>query len=138
MSCLFGTSALADDLKVNRLEQEVRDLKRQVEQLSQRIEQLERSPATPATDGTATPNHLRPATPNAPWYSLENWQKVHLGTTEDEARTILGTPTTVRDTQTPGERQLFYARELKADSFLSGYLKVKDHRVTEIQVPTLK
>jgi hypothetical protein len=138
---LNGADALAanttDDVKITQLEQDVRELKRTVIEQARRIEQLERQPPVQPRE-TSPPNHLRPTAPDAPWLDAANWKRVQIGSAEDEVRKILGAPTTVRDSTTPGEQTLFYASELHTDSFLAGFIKVKNHRVTEIQAPVLK
>ena len=133
-----GMPAHADDLKVNQLEQEVRELKRLVAEQDRRIEQLERANASAHPEPADPPNHLQSQRADAPWLDAQNWNRFQVGSAEDDVRKILGPPTTVRDLPLTKERQLFYARELSPDRFLSGYVKVKDRRVTEIQAPVLR
>jgi hypothetical protein len=130
--------APAEDLKVNQLEQEVRELKRVVAEQGRRIEQLERENAAGHAEPGTPPNHLRVQRTDAPWLDAQNWTRIQVGSSEDDVRKILGPPTTQRDLPLTSELQLFYARELGPDRFLSGYVKVKDRRVTDIQVPALR
>lgn len=137
-SLLLAVPAFADDLKVTQLEQEVRELKRAILEQGRRIEQLERENAAAKTENGTPPNHLPQQRADAPWLDAQNWKRIQVGGSEDEVRKILGPPTTQRDLPLTSELQLFYARELGPDRFLSGYVKVKDHRVTEIQAPVLR
>jgi hypothetical protein len=133
-----GVPVRADDLKVNQLEQEVRELKRLVLEQGRRIEQLERANAAAHAEPGNPPNHLQPQRAEAPWLDAQNWKRIEVGSSEDDVRKFLGAPTTQRDLPLTAEQQLFYARELGVDRFLSGYVKVKDHHVTEIQAPVLR
>lgn len=137
-SLVLTVPALADDLKTNQLEQEVRELKRVVAEQGRRIEQLERQNAVEHPESATPPNHLQAQRTDAPWLDAQNWKRIQVGGSEDEVRKILGPPTTQRDLPLTSELQLFYAKELGPDRFLSGYVKVKDHRVTEVQAPVLR
>src|SRR4051794_4487480 len=80
----------ASDLRVNQLEQDVRDLKRQIVALSRQLDELQRArPDRPVTPGS-TETHA--AAPNTEWVDASKWQKLHPGMSELEVITLLGPP----------------------------------------------
>jgi outer membrane murein-binding lipoprotein Lpp len=130
------TALAADDLKVSQLEQDVRDLQRQVQALSRQIEMQRAQPApaqgtirqqsTPASAATGTPV----------WVDAAKWSKLQPGMSELEVVTLLGPPTSMRPEE--GQRLLMYALEIGASGFLSGSITLRDGRVVAITKPTLQ
>ena len=137
----FPAVALADDFKIIKLEQDVRNLERQVGELQRQVNSLERrgSPAEaplPLRDkgaGTDAPA----AADTVLWYSSANWDRVRVGMDELDVIRLLGKPTTMRggDAQT---RTLLYAVEIGSSGFLGGSVELQNHRVVAVNKPVLK
>ena len=135
MLLLPVAAAAADDTRISFLEQEVRNLQRQVQSLSMQINDLQRRPdrpssAPPAADGTASPSH------SDTWIDATKWQRVHRGMSELEVIGLLGPPTSMRDEQ--GTRVLLYALEIGSSGFLGGSVRIRDRLVEEVKSPTLQ
>jgi hypothetical protein len=138
-------AAIADDLKVSQLEQDVRELQRIVQQQARRIEALEsamrqaRVGRMPLPD-PSVPAAVASAVSDVPvaWLQSANWDKLRPGMSEVEVIRVLGSPSTARKSATGNTQTLFYAREFEAGGFLSGQVILTDQRVVEIQRPTLK
>jgi hypothetical protein len=130
----FAATA-ADDNRVPYVEQEVRNLQRQVMSLSRRIDELERRPAL----ANATPRgSIAPAaaTGSEIWIDAEKWRKVRPGMSELEVIGLLGPPTTLREQD--GARVLFYALEIGSSGFLGGSVRFRQRAVVEVLTPTLQ
>jgi hypothetical protein len=125
----------ADDLKVAQLEQDVRDLKRQVLALSRQLDEVRNRPGSPParigpTPGTAPANH------DDAWVDAAKWQRLRLGMSELEVLDLLGPPTSMRDEN--GVRLLLYAMEIGSSGYLSGSVSLRDRVVSGVQKPALK
>lgn len=128
----------ADDFKVIKLEQDVRNLETQVRELSRQVAELQRGAAWPV-DRPASPASRPAAPPGSPlWLDARNWERVQIGMTELEVIGTLGPPTSVRGAADASSRTLFYALEIGSSAFLGGSVQLKDRRVIEIQKPVLK
>jgi hypothetical protein len=126
-------AATADELRVNQLEAEVRELKRNVLTLQRQIDELQRvRPDRPAARDVESP----PAPSSTTWIDAAKWQKVRTGMSELEVLTLLGPPTSMRETG--GTRLLFYALEIQPGSFLGGSVTVRDRAVVEFRKPELR
>src|SRR5688572_17644339 len=108
--CLLTTGAAADDFKVIKLEQDVRNLERQVQGLTREIADLR---SRLVRSGEQRPlgrlsGHREPV--SFDWLSAVNWDRVRPGMSELEVIGILGPPTSMR----PAEdgRVLLYAMEI--------------------------
>ena len=126
-------ASAADDGRVSFLEQEVRNLQRQMMTLTRRLDGLER----PAAQVTAQPpraaaNHPAPDA----WIDASKWRKLRPGMSELEVVGLLGAPTSMREQA--GARVLFYALEIGSSGFLSGSVSFRDKVVSEIRAPTLQ
>jgi len=141
LSILLAASPLvavaADDLKVSQLEQEVRNLQREMSRVSQELAQLRsQQSARTAIDSRSTP----PASPRAPsselWLDASRWQRVKPGMSELQVVELLGAPASMRGTQS--ERVLFYAMEIGASGFLSGNVTLRNRVVASVTIPTLQ
>lgn len=141
MSMLLLCPLLAtaqDSQKIARLEQDVRQLQREVLMLSQLVNQL-RSRA----DGPAASVALPPMTPSAGaianparWVDARRWRSLRLGMSELEVIGELGPPTSTRG-EDP-ERVLLYALEIGTSGFLAGSVTLRDRVVVAIETPILK
>ena len=135
-----------DSHQVARLEQEVRQLQREVGTLSQLVNQLRSQadrpapvataplpPLSGATGARATP----PAASTLPrWVDAARWQRMKPGMNELEVIGELGAPTSTRR---EGSRQtLFYALEIGPATFLAGSIVLQEQAVIAIETPVLK
>lgn len=132
--------------QVNRLEQDVRDLRRELDMQRRRIEELERAAATGArppraagaragTSG-ASPGPAAPAA--AQWLSAASWEKVRPGLSELEVVALLGQPTSMRASDDGQRRTLFYALEIGSAGYLAGNVVLEAGRVTAVEIPRLR
>jgi hypothetical protein len=124
----------ADDLKVMQLEQDVRDLQRQVLGLTRQVEELQRRP----TPGNRTERaYSPPATTSAgEWVDAAKWNRLKPGMSELEVISTLGPPTTIREES--GARVLRYAMEIGTSGFLGGSVTLRNRVVVEVRKPALQ
>jgi hypothetical protein len=128
-------ASAADETRISFLEQELRNLQRQVQSLSQQVNDLQRRPDRPAatppqTDGAAT------ASGSDTWIDAARWRRVHPGMSELQVIGLLGPPTSMREER--GARVLLYALEIGSSGFLGGSVWFRDRVVTEVKSPTLQ
>jgi hypothetical protein len=128
--------AAADDFKIIKLEQDVRNLERQVQTLTREINelrgQLDRSADRLPAPGAAP----APAVSSPSWLDASNWNRVRPGMDELSVIGALGPPTSMREEN--GARVLLYAMEIGSSGFLGGSVALRDRKVVEIQKPALK
>jgi len=143
MALLLGNcvgAMAADDLRVSQLEQDVRDLQRQVQALTRQIESQGRVPPAVVDGVGRSPDVPRAAPPAGQalpaWVDAAKWQRVQPGMGELEVLGILGPPTSMRAQL--GARVLFYAMEIGASGFLGGSVTLRDRSVASVQRPTLQ
>jgi outer membrane murein-binding lipoprotein Lpp len=137
-----AAASAADDFRIAQLEQDVRDLQRQVQALSRQIES--QRVASPVSDGIGRRAEARPGAPLAAtpaaatpaWVDAAKWQRVQPGMSELESIGILGTPTSLRMEE--GTRLLLYALEIGSSGFLVGSVRLRDGSVVSVQKPTLQ
>jgi len=126
-------AAIADDLRIAQMEQEIRDLKRNVQTLTRQIEELRRLQAMPGVKRV-------PSSPTAAastdWVDQSKWNHLRPGMSEMEVLSSLGPPTTMRDEN--GAKVLRYALEISSGGFLSGSVTLRDRVVVEVQKPALQ
>jgi hypothetical protein len=134
LACLPLT-AVADDLRVSQLEQEVRRLERQVLALSRRLDELQRPSFTPERRVAPAPGASTP-TSGDEWLDASKWQRVKPGMGELDVIGLLGAPTSMREEA--GERVLLYALEVGTSGFLGGSVTLRDRVVTAVQTPVLR
>lgn len=141
--------AAQDGANVARLEQEVRQLQREMLNLSQQLSELraraDRPPA-PAFPSTAvSPSNAAGARSEAAngaggasarWINASLWQSLRQGMSELQILEILGPPTSMRDQG--GERVLLYALEIGNAGFLAGSVTLRDRVAATIETPRLK
>jgi hypothetical protein len=134
----LGATA-ADDVRFSYLEQEIRNLQRQVQVLTRQLDELRNRPARQE----AQPS--RPTLPNTGaaragdmprWVDASLWRNLRRGMSELEVIGALGPPTSMRD---EGDaRVLFYAMEIGSSGFLGGSVKLRERAVVEIVQPALQ
>lgn len=131
-------------IQVNQIEQDLRDLRRQVEAQQRRIEVLERSaggaaPRGPsAPRGTATPRPAPTPATAAPWLSAANWAAIRPALPELDVIARLGPPTSMRVADDGRRRTLFYALEIGTSGYLAGNVVLEDGRVVSVESPRLR
>lgn len=129
------TALAADDTRISFLEQEVRNLQRDLQVLSRQVDALQNRPGQPAGQISVSPR----STPNpglAQWVNASRWKQLHPGMSELEVISLLGPPTSIRDEA--GGRVLFYAMEIDSSAFLGGSVRMRDRALTEVHQPTLQ
>jgi hypothetical protein len=130
------TAMAADDFRVSQLEQDVRDLQRQVQSLSRQAEAQRATPAIDAKANADAAGRVREL-PRAPaWVDAAKWRLVQPGMGELEVLGILGPPTSMRQQQ--ADRVLLYAMEIGASGFLVGSVTLRDRSVASVQRPALQ
>lgn len=140
LGLLMFSSAFAatDDYKLIKLEQDVRNLERQVQVLSREINELRSQLSRSGGRTTATPRTAAPMTEasSTAWLNVSNWERLRTGMSELEVIGALGPPTSMRQ---DGElRVLLYVMEIGSSGFLSGSVSLRDRAVADVQKPTLK
>ena len=143
MAGLAPVSARSDDAaRINFLESEIQRLRNQLDEQNRRIEWLE---AALAQRGAAVPGRpsdrrldATAASPKAtgpqPWHSLENWDRVTKGMTQEEVVKVLGEPTTVQSVD--NYKTLFYSGVTRDGRTLNGLVNMRDERVVAVKNPT--
>lgn len=141
--CLPLVAAAADDFKVLQLEQDVRELTRQVQAQSRQIDELRRQLARPGADAAgvsrmrAVPPAPSAGSPGEPaWLDATRWARLKPGAPESDVIQALGPPTSMR--MQGDDRVLFYALEIGASGFLGGSVTLRDRVVTGIRLPVLQ
>jgi hypothetical protein len=128
-------AAAADDLRVIKLEQDVRRLEAGVQELSRRVEELSQQLSRSGATAGGTKSSAQ-ASISTTWLAAGNWRRVQPGMSELEVIDVLGLPTSMRTSQ--DGRVLLYATEIGSSGFLSGSVTLRDGRVTEVAQPVLK
>ena len=126
--------ATADDLRIAQMEQDIRDLKRNVQALTRQVEELRRLQAMPGVKRLPSPSSS--ASASTAWVDLSKWNNLRPGMSELEVLSILGPPTTMRDDN--GAKVLRYALEISSGGFLSGSVTLRDRVVVEVRRPELQ
>ena len=134
--CLPMAASATDEGRFSYLEQEVRNLQRQVSALTRRIDDATR-PNRAAVPAEARSSSA-PATASmaSVWLDAGKWRKLEPGMSELEVVSSLGPPTSMREVD--GARVLFYAMELGSSGFLGGSVKFRERVVVEVQQPVLQ
>ena len=125
----------ADDGRVSYLEQEVRELKRQVMSLTRRLDDATTRPDRLVAPAINARSHATAETSTS-WVDADKWRRLRAGMNELEVVSILGPPTSMRDVG--ADHVLFYALEIGSSGYLGGSVKLRDRAVTEIQLPVLQ
>jgi len=134
LALLSGQSLGADDQRVSFLEQEVRNLQRQMQSLTWQVDQLRTPTSPPATLPPAVRAPVSGALPR--WVDASKWRQLRRGMSELDVIASLGPPTSMRDEE--GGRTLLYAMEIGDNGFLGGSVKMRDRAVVEVHQPVLQ
>lgn len=125
----------ADDPRVSFLEQEVRNLQRQVQVLTRQMDELRTRPDRPAARSSTS--GVAPAgASSTQWVDASRWQRIRPGMSELEVIGTLGPPTSMRDEG--GARVLLYAMEIGSTGYLGGSVTLRDRAVSEVRQPVLQ
>ena len=136
MLLVFASTALhAEDFKIIKLEQDVRNLERQVQDLSRQLGELRRHTHTSGTK-SVVPEPAVERT-DTDWLAVDHWKQIRPGMSELEVIDLLGPPTSLRGDASSG-RTLLYAMEIGSSGFLSGSVRLKERKVVEVEIPTLR
>jgi hypothetical protein len=136
--------AQVTQLQVNKLEQDVRDLRRLLDAQQRRIEELERAAgkaAVPRTTGVARSSSTGAApaaASTAPWLAAASWERVRPGLAELDVVALLGPPSSMRVADDGRQRTLFYALEIGSSGFLAGNVVLEAGRVVTVEPPRLR
>ena len=125
----------ADDGRISFLEQEVRNLQRQVQILARQVDEMRTRPNEAGLSKPA-PLGAAPVANSYEWVNSAKWQKLHRGMSEVDVIGVLGAPTSMRDEL--DSRVLLYAMEVGSSGFLGGSVTLRDHAVVEVRAPTLQ
>jgi hypothetical protein len=132
------TASAADEGRLSFLEQEVRNLQRQVQSLSRELDEVRTRPVRLAAKSYAT--GAAPAGASAAelprWVDASRWQRIRPGMNEIDVIGSLGAPTSMREEG--GARVLLYAMEIGASGFLGGSVTLRERTVVEVNKPTLQ
>ena len=130
-------AAAADEGRLSFLEQEVRNLNRQVQILTRQLDELRTRPDRLAPSSSPSESATENSGTSLPrWVDAQRWRQVRPGMSELEVISSLGPPNTIRDED--GARVLFYAMEIGSSRFLGGSVKLRQRAVVEVLSPTLQ
>lgn len=136
---LTGGAVRADDLKIAQMEQDIRELKRQVDQQVRRIENVESELARSRASLAPPPGRSGAAADvSRSWLNIANWDKLKPGMAELDVIALLGPPTTLRKAPEGNTQVLLYALEIGVGSFLAGSVTLIDKRVSVVSKPALQ
>jgi hypothetical protein len=128
-------AAAADDGRISFLEQEVRNLQRQVLALTRQVDGLTTRPGRVAP-GAAPAHEAAPAPDSPPWVNAAKWRQLRIGMSELDVIAALGPPNSMREEN--GARVLLYALEVGSSGFLGGSITLRDRAVIDVRLPTLQ
>jgi hypothetical protein len=137
---LLSFSAVAaddDTYRLMKVEQDVRNLERQVQSLTRELDNL-RQQQSRAGDGipSARSSGTPAAASSTAWLEATRWDRIRTGMSELEVIGALGPPTSMR--QDGDTRVLLYAMEIGSSGFLGGSVEFRDRAVSAVNKPVLK
>ncbi|HEY6125484.1 MAG TPA: hypothetical protein VIV63_12600 [Steroidobacteraceae bacterium] len=132
------TASAADEGRFSFLEQEVRNLQRQVQVLSRQMDEMRLRPdrIDPQLSGPRPARGASPETNLPRWVDASTWKKIRPGMSELEVISSLGPPTSMREEG--GSRVLLYAMEIGPTAFLGGSVAIRNRAVVEVNQPALQ
>jgi len=134
LACLPLVAVASDAQRLSFLEQEVRNLQRQVQALSRQLDELRTRPQRPTAP--ALPASESNAADPGKWIDAAKWRRLRPGMSELEVIELLGAPTSMRE---EGDaRVLLYAMEIGDSGFLGGSVTLRERVVTEVRQPVLQ
>ena len=155
LGVLLSFSAVAaddDTYRLMKLEQDVRNLERQVHganllalpvigrllTLNRQLDELKQQQSRAGDRGpSAARSSSAPAgASSTAWLEAKRWDRVRKGMSELEVIDVLGPPSSMREEN--GAHVMLYAMEIGASSFLGGSVEFRDRAVTVVNKPVLK
>jgi seryl-tRNA synthetase len=137
---LLSCSALAaedDTYRLIKVEQDVRNLERQIQTLTRELDDLRQQLSRAGDRVPSARSSSAPAgASSTAWLSAARWERIRTGMSELEIISVLGPPTSMR--QDGDTRVLLYAMEIGSSGFLGGSVEFKDRAVTSINKPVLR
>jgi hypothetical protein len=127
-------ASAADEHRLSFLEQEVRNLQRQVQALSRQLDEIRLRPERVGAPAVGSPRAPPPG--EQKWVDAAKWRQLRPGMSELEVIAVLGPPTSMRDED--GGRVLRYAMEIGSSGFLGGSVTLRERAVVRILQPTLQ
>ena len=123
-----------DTYRLMKVEQDVRNLEREVQTLTRQLDEL-RQQQSRAGDRSSSPraSGAPAAASSTAWLEATRWDRVRKGMSELEVIDVLGPPSSMR--QDGDTRVLLYAMEIGASGFLGGSVEFRDRAVTAINKP---
>ena len=129
----FGQDTILEDIK-----NEIKLLKKTINEQNKRIERLERELVnlkgllSLKVDSKETQRLVVDSIVGG-WKKPSNWARIRRGMSEKQVVSILGKPTSIKDTGP--FRTLFYQADVSGSGFVSGNVKLTDDRVYSINKP---
>jgi hypothetical protein len=140
LGVLLSFSAVAaedDTYRLMKVEQDVRNLERQVQTLARELDEVRQQQSRAGDHAPSARSSSAPAGANSTaWLEAPRWERVRTGMSEFEVIGLLGPPTSMR--QDGDTRVLLYAMEIGSSGFLGGSVEFRDRAVTAINKPALK
>jgi hypothetical protein len=137
---LLSFSAVAaddDTYRLMKVEQDVRNLERQVQTLTRELDQVRQQQSRAGDRIPSARSSSAPAgASSTAWLEATRWERIRAGMSELEVIGVLGAPTSMR--QDGDTRVLLYAMEIGASGFLGGSVEFRDRAVTAVNKPALK
>ena len=134
---LSSVATAAEDYRVLKLEQDVRNLERHVQTLERQVDDLQQR--LRSADPSYEPRSAPTSESDGPkkWLSAAAWERVKQGMSELQVIEILGTPTALRP-DAEGRRALLYTLEVGTTGFLTGSVSFEAGKVVGVQRPGLR
>jgi hypothetical protein len=134
----FSAVAAEDDTyRLMKVEQDVRNLERQVQTLTRELDDLRQQQSRAGSHLPSPRSSSAPAgASSTAWLEATRWERIRTGMSELEVIGVLGPPTSMR--QDGDTRVLLYALEIGSTGFLGGSVEFKDRAVTAVNKPVLK
>ena len=138
-TALFATSAsAAEDFRVMKLEQDMRNLERQVQSLQREISGLQQQlRRVDPTQDLRTRDESTTGDSEQRWLNAGAWARIREGMSELQVIEILGKPTALRP-DARNRRALLYTLEIGTTGFLTGSISFENGAVVEVDKPSLR
>ena len=131
LMCHGAMAADDDTYRLMKVEQDVRNLERQVQTLTRELDSWNSNRAYRRSRlGIHAPSGAPSRTSSTAWLEAARWDRMRTGMSELEVIDVLGPPTSMR--QEGDTRVLLYAMEIGASGFLGGSVEFRDRAVSEI------
>ena len=137
---LLSFSAVAaenDTYRLMKVEQDVRNLERQIQTLTRELDDLRQQQSRAGDRIPSARSSSAPAgASSTAWLEATRWERIRAGMSELEVIGVHGPPTSMR--QDGDTRVLLYAMEIGSAAFLGGSVEFRDRAVTAVNKPALK